>query len=277
MTLRILTAFLLLTFSISFVRGQDSSYQRVYRANHKVEIGVPIVFFCGAYFGFKALDKYASFTADDVKNLNPESINAFDRPIAYYNPAEFKSAQNTSDLFLNIAVASPALLLLDKKIRGDWKDFLSMFLMAHLVDNTIYFSSVLSVRRPRPLTFNPNVPLEEKIGEGKSNSFFSGHTSWSATSTFLLVKIYTDYHHIKGFKRLAFFTGAAIPPAFVGYYRMEAGKHFKTDVITGFVIGATCGILIPELHRIKSKTDGLSFNPFFMQGASGLTVSYRFK
>jgi len=255
----------------------DSTRFRVYKTNPKLEIPIPAAFFVGSYFGFKALDKYASMTEEDVLKLNPETINSFDRPVAYYNPANFESAQKTSYVLLDAALVSPVILLLDKKIRKNWIDILSLFLVTHAADNVIYFSTVTAVRRPRPLTYNPAVPLSEKIGEGKSNSFFSGHTSWSATSTFFLVKIYTDYHQIKGIKRLLLYTGAAIPPSLVGYYRLEAGKHFKTDVITGLLVGAVCGITVPELHRNKNKTSNLSMSPFMAQGANGISLTYHIK
>src|SRR5258706_721633 len=132
----------------------DSTRFRVYKTNPKIEIPIPLAFFCGSYFGFKALDKYASMTEGDVLRLNPETINSFDRPVAYYNPANFESAQKTSDVLLDVALVTPVFLLLDKKIRKDWKDILSLFLVAHAVDNVIYFSSGTSVRRPRPLTYN---------------------------------------------------------------------------------------------------------------------------
>ncbi|MEJ0056793.1 MAG: phosphatase PAP2 family protein [Bacteroidota bacterium] len=223
------------------------------------------------------MDKLAAMTEADVKSLDPESINSFDRPVAFYNPAEFSSAQSTSDLFMNIFVASPAILLIDKRIRHDWKDFLGMFLVTHATGNIIYFASVGGVRRPRPLTFNPGIPLEEKIGENRSNSFFSGHTAWTAMSTFFMAKVYTDYHQIKGLKRILIYTGAAIPPSLVGYYRMEAGKHFKTDIITGLLVGAACGIGVPELHRIKRTKSNFSMRPYFMQGANGVSLSYNIK
>jgi len=273
---------ILLFFSPVFICSglcaqSDTSYLKVYKTNPKLEIPGPIIFFCGSYFGFKALDNIASLTEAEVKNLNPETINSFDRPVAFYNPAEFLSAQQTSDLFMNIFVASPALLLINKRIRHDWKDFASMFLMTHATGNVIYFASAFSVRRARPLTFNPAVPLADKIGDNKTNSFFSGHTAWTAMSTFFITKVYTDYHQIKGIKRILIYTGAAIPPGLVGYYRMEAGKHFKSDVITGLLIGAACGIGVPELHRIKEKNRNFSMRPFFMQGANGISLSYNIK
>lgn len=268
----------LFLYSISVCAQRDSTVTSgIYKTNHGLEVALPVVFFTGAFFGFKALDKHASLTEEDVLKLDPQDINSFDRPIAFYNPEEFEKAQSLSYVQLDFALASPLILLLDKKIRKDWKDILSLFLVAHAVDNAIYFSSVLLFPRARPLSYNPNVPMQDRIGEGKDNSFFSGHVSWAATSTFLMTKIYTDYHHIKGFKRIALFTGAAVGPLIVGYYRLEAGKHFRTDVITGLIVGAACGIGVPELHRIKNKDRSLSFRPFSYSGANGLSIVYNIK
>lgn len=269
---------LLIVLNSIFVNAQqDSTTTHVYKVNYKWEVPVVAAFLGSSYFGFRALDKHASFTAEDIARLDPQKINSFDRPIALLNPAGFSSAQKRSDILLNISIASPAILLLDKNIRKDWADFISILAMAHVVDNALYFGAVASVRKARPLTYNPALPLAEKIGEAKSNSFFSGHVSFSATSTFFAAKFYTDYHEIKGWKRLLIYTGAAIPPGLVGYYRMKAGKHFKTDVLTGLIVGATSGIGIPALHKLSQRDQNLSFQPFYMQGYSGFTMAYHIR
>ena len=45
--------------------------------------------------------------------------------------------------------------------------------------------------------------------------------------------------------------GAALAPATVGFLRVKGGKHFPTDVLTGLVVGAATGYLVPRLHKIK--------------------------
>lgn len=249
----------------------------MYHVNYKWEVPVAAVFMGASYFGFRALDKHASYTEEDVKYLDPQNINAFDRPVAYFDPAGFDHAQKTSDLLLNISVVSPVLLAFDKRVRRDWADAITLFVFTHAVNNAVYFAAAGSIRRARPLTYNPALPIEEKIGEAKSNSFFSGHVSFSATSTFFMAKLFTDYHQIKGWKRLAIYTAAAVPPGLVGYYRMQAGKHFRTDVLTGLIVGATCGILVPELHRNKNKEPKWSMTPFFSPYSSGLTWTWVIK
>jgi membrane-associated phospholipid phosphatase len=99
----------------------------------------------------------------------------------------------------------------------------------------------------------------------------------SFLSSLSIAKVYTDYHHIKGWKRMLFYTGAAIPPTIVGYYRVHAGSHFASDAIIGGLLGAVCGIVVPELHRITKKVDWLSMKPFFMNGANGLSLQYVIK
>ena len=250
---------------------------KIYKTHPGWEIPVSIALIGSASLGYKEMDKAASLTSDQVLALNPETINAFDRPAAYYDPAGFSDAALKSDILMTAVVASPLLFAFDKKIRKDWADLLGMLLLAHAVDNTILFSAFLSVRRPRPVAYNPAAPMDEKTGVGKTNSFFSGHASWAMASTYFIVKVYTDYHQIKGLKRLLLYTVAAVPPAFVGYYRVHAGRHFESDAIVGMIIGGACGILIPELHRIKNKVPGLSMQPFFKLGSNGLSLSYIIK
>ena len=63
----------------------------------------------------------------------------------------------------------------------------------------------------------------------------------------------TDYHPTakKGVK-IGIWTFAASVPAVTGYLRVRAGKHFPTDVITGFVAGGLVGVLLPHFHRKKN-------------------------
>jgi membrane-associated phospholipid phosphatase len=256
------------------VFAQDSLKQKVYNVKVKYELPAATAFLIGSSFAFKALDGVSSFKAADVVNLDPNSVNSFDRSIIFMNPAGFAEAHKRSNMFLNISVLSPIVLALDKNIRHDWLDLISLYLVTHAVDNTVYFAAAFPVRRARPLTYNQEIPVAERIGRAKSNSFFSGHVSFSTTATFFLVKVYTDYHQIKGLKRILLYGAASVPPAMVGYYRMRAGRHFKTDVMLGYLVGASSGILVPEMHRNKGKhTDkSMSLEPFYNPEYSGVTL-----
>jgi len=248
---------------------------RVYRA---YELSASGVLLGASYFGFRQLDRVATLTADEVTKLRPDQINAFDRPGAFRNPAHFEAAQKRSDLFLNVSIASPVLLMLSPRLRKDALDLLTLYTATHVVNNLIYFGAAYSIRRARPLTYNPDLPLSAKTGLAKSNSFYSGHVSFSTTATYFGAKVLTDYYHIRGWKRVGIFTIATVPPLLVGLNRMQAGKHFRTDVLTGFVIGAACGIGIPQLHKKSRANSQLSLHPQLMPGGfRGLTATYVFR
>ncbi len=86
-----------------------------------------------------------------------------------------------------------------------------------------------------------------------------------------------DYHpNMKTGYKIAIWSFSAALPIATGYFRVKGGRHFPTDVITGYAIGAFAGWLIPELHKKKELNKKLSIVPQFNLGAKGLYVSYRF-
>ncbi|MCK7554868.1 phosphatase PAP2 family protein [Chitinophaga sedimenti] len=217
--------------------------EKVYKVNPWVELpagfGGVLLF---STVALPALTRHAALNEQQALALNPADVNWFDRPVIFNDPAGYGKAMSRSDLFLNISVLSPAILGLDKRIRKDWFDLLGMYFMTHTVNQTLYTGLAFAFRRERPYTYNADVPVKSKVGDAKANSFYSGHAAVAAASTFFLAKVYTDYHHITGWRRILLYGAAAVPPSVVGYFRMEGGRHFRTDVMTGIVMGAATGI-----------------------------------
>jgi len=109
-----------------------------------------------------------------------------------------------------------------------------------------------------------------------TDSFFSGHVSLTASATFFMAKVFSDYHPQLGAKKWLLYTAALVPPALVGYGRYRGLMHFPSDILLGFTIGATVGILVPHLHKTaKEENSSLSVIPFTGE-YTGLKVSLRF-
>ncbi len=234
------------------LKAQDSSF---YRVNLPLEGSLSALGFVTTSLLFPRLYQVSTLRENDVLLLDREDVNAFDRSVINTDPNGFKVGQSNSDLWMNISLLAPFTLLADQQIREDWSEFLVLYLETQMVNTTMYQMGAFSVRRPRPLTYNQELSPGERTGEQRSNSFYSGHVSAAATATFFMAKVYTDYHHIKGWKRVLFYGVASVPPTLVGYHRVKAGKHFKTDILVGFLTGALNGMLIPELHkRLKGKS-----------------------
>ena len=77
-----------------------------------------------------------------------------------------------------------------------------------------------TVRRIRPFNFDPNTSLEKKTSVNAKASFFSGHTSITATNSFFTAKVFSDYYPDSKWKPMVWTVAASIP-AITGYLRVR--------------------------------------------------------
>jgi len=262
--------------TIAQKKEKATNSERIYRVNKKIEIPVTVGLFVLHQFGFKAINNKPVLTDSEVFQLSSENIWKFDRPATQQNYSFTQKAHDISDYLLNASVILPAFLAINKNIRKDWLDLLILYGETHAINTSFYIATAALVDRIRPYVYNEEVPIEDKTGHGTKISFFSGHVSTAATASFFMAKVYSDYHPSIGIKKFWLYGAAIIPPALVGYYRFKAMKHFPTDIITGTVVGAAAGILIPELHKFNKRKSTLSFIPL-LGGMNGVKVSYSLK
>lgn len=191
------------------------------------------------------------FTQAELTTFDPQDINAFDR-LAVNNFSE--QSDHISDAFLYGSFASPLLLLSGKKTRSEFGQIMALYGEALFINTGITFITKSLFKRPRPFVFNEAVVDEFKLSRSARSSFISGHTSVTTVNTFFAAKVFADFYPDSPWKPVVWTLGAAIP-AVTGYLRVAAGKHYPTDVIGGYAVGAVVGILIPHLHRNKKNKD----------------------
>ncbi len=110
-------------------------------------------------------------------------------------------------------------------------------------------TSHLISQRPRPFVYQ--APLERGIDPAHYTSFYSGHTSFTAATTFaiFLILLY------RGAPQLILCLSAITFETLVlstAYFRILAGRHFLTDVICGAIAGSLTAWMILQLHRQKN-------------------------
>lgn len=186
-----------------------------------------------------------------IQSLNATDVNAFDRSATRnYSHA----AAIASDVFFYAPIAAPAFHLIDRNSRKDFGKISAMWAEVLLVNTAITNLTKEIANRPRPLMYNPNVPMEKKRSKENMKAFFSGHTSTSASMMFFFAKTYADYHPTSKWKPLVW-TSCAIVPAITGILRWKAGKHYWTDVLTGYAVGALVGVGVPWLHQLAARAN----------------------
>jgi len=179
------------------------------------------------------------------------------------------SADKASDIFWASTYIPPFFFLSHQKSRKDFGKIAMLYSEVFFITTGITLIIKSTVKRTRPFAYNPNVPLDKKLTTSARTAFLSGHTSISAANSFFAAKVFSDYFPESKWKPVVW-TTAAVLPAITGYLRVKAGKHYPTDTIAGYLLGATAGILIPQLH--KKKMEKVSF----YGGTNGVLVQVRF-
>ena len=210
-------------------------------------------------------------TLADINALDPNTINSFDR---YAIRQSSNTARNVSDFFLTGVLVLPAIFISNHHTRKDLVPLVAMSLEIILTNYSVTEVTKRLASRTRPLAYNPDFTIEEKMGEDTRLSFFSGHTSHTAALSFFMAKVMTDYHpHTsKGF-RIGIWTFAAAIPAVTGYLRIRAGRHFPTDTITGYIAGGLVGILIPHFHK-KRANKKLKVSPSISWNQAAISLQF---
>jgi len=204
--------------------------------------------------GGVGLSVTSGFFARDVKLLTPEEIAQLDPDeiMGMYRwvTRQFSvSAQKVSDVFLYSSFAMPATLYLDQPARTEAGKVGLLYLETLLITTGLTNLVKVAVRRKRPFMYNDSAPIDLKMKKSAQYSFFSGHTSVTASMSFLTAKLYHDFYPDSSARPYVWAT-AAIIPALTGYLRIRGGKHFVTDVVVGYAVGALVGILVPQIHKI---------------------------
>lgn len=267
------SCFLTILFIPLLALGQEEQ-KPLYHFNPWWEVPFTISGFVFNFVGQKALVDKPRLVPADYQGLSPNDVGWFDRSATRQDPDFAVRASELSDIGLTASTLMPILLLLDRSIRNEWKEFILIYLETHAINADAYLFVSLPIRRKRPYVFNPNETAKRKEGKKSTDSFFSGHVSVAAVSTISMAKIYTDYHNIRGMKRVLIFTVASIPPVYTGIFRYKAGKHYLSDLLVGFAVGSSIGILNPQLH--KSKNTQLSLRPIVDPQANGLSAVLKF-
>lgn len=263
----------IITFLILFltITGSVTAQNSPYKLNPKVDIPVTVAGIGLSYYGLTLMQNKEGLTQTEVENLHVDNVNKFDRFSAGYDS---EKADMISDYPFYASFAAPFLLLLDKDVSSNAAQIGFLYLETMAITGALFTMTNGNVERIRPNAYSPNVSMDEKMRSNTKNAFYGGHNSATAAATFFAAKIFHDFNPDSPARPFVW-AAAATTPAVVGYLRMEAGKHFLSDVILGYIVGAGVGIVVPQLHKVKNKTN-ISLLPVSGSEYNGAAMTYTF-
>lgn len=264
----VFTSFLL--FSIPLSSQVDSLvHNQIYKPitwKNDGALGIASTVIAGATIYTHIANDRKTISKEEVDLLDRNDVLGIDRPATYRWSLD---AQKWSDYLQYGAIALPVILNLDKDYRKQFGK-ISFYTLESLI-LTVGTTHIIknTYGRPRPFTYNENVPDGRKLRNRNNQSFPSGHTAFVANFSFLCAKTYSDTNpNLSTKAKIALWSSAIILPSLTGTFRITGGKHFLSDVVVGGIIGAASGFLIPHVHR--------SDHPRHSLGMSDMGVTYSY-
>jgi len=229
------------------IAGQAPAQSSPYQLNWKKEAAFLGAGAAATGLGYHFRSNIAPLTVEEVASLQQKSISGLDQIAIEQNSTK---AYHASNYFLKASFALPLLFISEKQARHDFPKIALLYSETMLLNSGLTHLAKSTVQRPRPFVYNSDVGLESKQSLHARSSFFSGHTSNVAASTFFAARVFSDYYPDSKWKPLVWGI-AATAPAITGYLRVRSGKHYPSDVICGYAAGALAGYFIPHLHKKK--------------------------
>jgi hypothetical protein len=226
--------------------------------------------------GVPWISNKSTISIAELQNLDRHDISPIDRWALNFNPSDMNYYSNLSNQLQVVLVLLPAITMLDRNIRKDWLDVLMVYMQTQIITLNFYLYSPFGPtfqNRLRPVVYydalgNSNV----RTVSTNRNSLYSGHVAAATAASFFTAKVFCDYHPELGWNKVLVYGAAAIPPLIMSYIRLRALAHFPTDIMVGFGVGALCGIIIPELHRLQDRN--MSFGLFSSPEATGIAFTW---
>jgi membrane-associated phospholipid phosphatase len=264
----IITLITIISFITHSAHAQSDS---PYKTSTKVDAPIIIAGMGLSYYGLTLMMDKDGLTPEEIANLSKNDVNGFDRFSAGWDS---KSAKKTSDIPFYGSFGLPFLMLLDDNASQKAGQIFALYVETMAVTGALFTMTNGNIPRTRPLIYSPDVEMSEKTRANARNSFYAGHTAAAASATFFAAKVFHDFNPGSEARPYVWAAAAAIP-ATVGYLRLRAGKHFLSDNLLGYGIGAAAGIIVPQLHK-KANDSGLSIVPVSSPDYKGAVLNYTF-
>lgn len=226
-----------------------TSQAQVYTLSRDTESSIGIGLFVIAAFDYGLYETHTVLSPTEAMQLDPQSIPGFERNTIFKRSL---TADRWSDYLQFSSYALPLASLIAHKDDDNVTTIGVMLVEAIALNAGATFLTKNLFKRPRPFVFNPNTNITDQRTRSATQSFVSGHTSSSSVLGFFSASVFSRLFPDSKWKTPLWIAGTTIP-AVVGLLRVEAGRHFPTDVIAGYGLGALIGILIPEQHRVDRR------------------------
>jgi membrane-associated phospholipid phosphatase len=164
-----------------------------------------------------------------------------------------ESAAATSDVLRVISLLLPVAAQVSGGFDRAFGNAALTYLEAHAANLLLTNVTKEIVRRPRPYTHNES-PEVQRFAEAQGSeayvSFFSGHASAAYTAAVAGSLLYSARTR-EPWSRHALWGAEMLLAGTTAQLRVRTGRHYRTDVWAGSLVGSALGVAVPALHGVQ--------------------------
>jgi membrane-associated phospholipid phosphatase len=200
----------------------------------------------GAGLVSAALSEYLIQTraASGLGSIDPAAIDPFDKLAVF----QYSKALDVSSTVLQYSTVALPLLL------GVWgspkQDATAALLYLEALSYAYAAKNLLKYFFPRyrPYLYADVAPVAGPSTKERIDSFPSGHATIAFTAASFGVAVFCTYFPRSPYLLPFAFSSFGLA-ALTASFRVLAGMHFITDVVTGALLGMSIGYLVPLVHK----------------------------
>ncbi len=233
-------------FFLFFIFSAQAQNQKHYDLKPGLDIGMAIgstALFSTTYLLQERVKPLPEAT---ILQLKRSDINAFDRVATYQWD---RNAAHISDGLAVGSVLMQSYFYFNKSTRHHSFRIGTVAFQSLMLSQGIANAMKLTLRN-RPYLYNDKVAMDQKLKGDSRMSFFSAHTTTVSSMCFSFAYAHNTYMPDSRYKNVIWVSAFTLP-AIQGFLRVKAGKHYPTDVITGYLVGLGSSFLMHKLHQSK--------------------------
>lgn len=165
------------------------------------------------------------------------------------------AAARRSDLLRLIGLVLPVAAQVSSGFDTAFGNASLIYLEAHAANLLLTNVTKEIVRRPRPYTHSDS-PEVRRFAEAQGSeayvSFFSGHASASYTAAVAGSLLYAARTR-EPWARHALWGTEMLLAGTTAQLRVRTGRHYRTDIWAGSLVGSALGIALPALHGVSPR------------------------